>query len=76
MSLLALIVELLLALAKLFGMGASRAGAREERATGAALQREEDMKNEEARIAAAARAGLAVDGLPVGKDAEDRDSAT
>ncbi len=75
MSLLALIAELLLALAKLIGMGASSVGAREERATGAALQREEDMKNEEARIAAAARAGLAVDRLPIGKDAEDRDRA-
>jgi hypothetical protein len=74
-SLLALIVELLLALAKLMGMGASSVRAHEERATGAALQREEDMKNEEARIAAAARAGLAVDRLPIGYDAEDRDRA-
>jgi hypothetical protein len=75
MSLLALVAELLLALAKLIGMGASSVGARDERATGAALQREEDMKNEEARIAAAAHAGLAVDRLPVGNDAEDRDNA-
>jgi len=74
MSLLALIVELLLALAKLFGMGASSLTTSRERATGAASQREEDMKNEEARIAAAARAGLAVNGLPNGKDTEDRDS--
>jgi hypothetical protein len=72
---LALIAELLLALAKLFGMSASNVTASRERDVGAALQREEDMKNEEARIAAAARAGLAVDELPSGHDAEDRDSA-
>ena len=75
MSMLALIAELLLALAKLFNTGASSLAASRERSTGAALQREEDMKNEEARIAAAARAGLAVDRLPSGKDAEDLDSA-
>jgi len=75
MSLLALIAELLLALTKLFSMGASSLNSSRERSTGAALQREEDMKNEEARIAAAAHAGLAVDRLPIGHDAEDRDGA-
>jgi hypothetical protein len=70
---MALIVELLLALVKLFGVSASSANAARERETGAALQREQDMRNEEIRIAAAARAGLAVDGLPNGHDALDRD---
>jgi hypothetical protein len=68
-------MELLLALAKIFGFSASNANAANERATGAALQREEDMRHEEARITAAARAGLDSGKLPVGPDPEDRDSA-
>ena len=70
MSLLGLIAEILLALARL--LAPASAG---ERATGAALQRAEDMSHEQARITAAARAGLAAERLPAGPDPFDRDSA-
>ena len=73
MTLMALVIELLLALAKLFGAGASNANSARERETGAALQREQDMRYDEARIAAASRAGLAVDGVPSDQDPQDRD---
>jgi hypothetical protein len=74
-SLLTLAVQLLLALVKILGFSASNGNAANERATGAALQREEDMRHEEERIAAAARAGLDSCKLPIGPDPEDRDSA-
>ena len=66
-------LELLLALLKAFGLAASAKQAADERASGAAMQRAEDLSREAIRIQNAARAGADVHtgGLP---DQNDRDA--
>ena len=74
MSLFALVVELLLALAKALGLSASAKQASDERRAGAALQRAEDLSHEAIRIQNATHAGadLPAASLP---DRYDRDAA-
>lgn len=73
MSLLALIVELILALIKTIGFATSAKQLRNEREAGAAIQRAEDLSREATRINKSARAGLGAepDRLP---DPFDRDT--
>ena len=74
MTVIAIIGELLLALARAFGLFASAKQASDERAAGAAAQRAEDLSREAKRIDKAARAGLddSSHSLP---DRYDRDAA-
>ena len=76
MTWFALLVELVLALAKAFGLAASAKQVADERTAGAAEQRVEDLSREADRINKAARAGLAIgpadSKLP---DPYDRDAA-
>ena len=74
MTIIAIIGELLLALARAFGLFASAKLAAGERAAGAAAQRAEDLSHEAKRIEKAARAGFddSADRLP---DRYDRDAA-
>ncbi len=73
MTIVTLVLEIIAALAKLLGLHNAAVATAQERQTGAAIQRAEDMQNEEDRIRVAARADLEFDSLHQPKDQWDRD---
>ena len=72
MTLFRLLLEIFAGLIKVFQFQAANLDRARERETGAALQREEDMRHEENRIRNSGRADLGR--LPDGPDPLDRDS--
>ena len=73
MTLFRLLVEIVAGLIKVFQFQTAKLDRARERDTGAALQRDEDMRHEETRIRSSGRADLGR--LPDGPDPLDRDSA-
>ena len=73
MTLFRLLLEIVAGLIKVFQFQSANLDRARERETGAALQREEDMRHEETRIRSSGRADL--ERLPDGPDPLDRDSA-
>ena len=73
MTLFRLLLEIVAGLIKVFQFQTAKLDRARERDTGAALQREEDMRHEETRIRSSGRADL--ERLPDGPDPLDRDSA-
>ena len=68
-----LLLEIVAGLIKLFQFQTAKLDRAREQSTGAALQREEDLRHEQNRIGAAGHADL--ERLPDGSDPLDRDSA-
>ena len=73
MTLFRLLLEIVAGLIKVFQFQTAKLDRARERDTGAALQRDEDMRHEETRIRSSGRADLGR--LPDGPDPLDRDSA-
>ncbi len=73
MSLLRLVLEIFVGLVKALQFQTANLDRARERATGATLQREEDMRHEETRIQSADRADADSGGLPEQPDPLDRD---
>ena len=74
MTLFRLLLEIVAGLIKVFQFQTAKLDRARERDTGAALQREEDMRHEETRIRSSGRADL--ERVPDGPDPLDRDSTT
>ena len=76
MSLLVLLLQCVLAAAQAIAAFAAARKADLQTALATAKQQNQEMQDEETRVAASARAGDAVDGLPDGPDPLDRDAAS